>query len=240
MTEKELTLTPNQPLEYVGYAGFWRRAAAMIADQAIFGILALFVQLIVIVVGLAFAKLLLGSYALFAMTAPTWLVNLSVFGVVLIVCLPFILIFLFYVKLESSAKYMATPGKMLMKIKVLNTYGEKEGSWQAFWRNVGKILSALIFCLGYVMAAFTPKKQALHDKMAGSIVVVTEKTGFWRGLIVAVVSYGIFLGVQAVLLFVQMALVTSFTGPKDTTMEPEALPRIYLEDNTGIDGPAIN
>ena len=35
----------------------------------------------------------------------------------------------------------------------------------------GKIISGLILGIGYIMAGFTEKKQALHDMMAGCLVV---------------------------------------------------------------------
>ncbi|MEH2462295.1 RDD family protein [Nostoc sp.] len=34
-----------------------------------------------------------------------------------------------------------------------------------------KIISGLILLIGYIMAAFTEKKQALHDIIAGTLVV---------------------------------------------------------------------
>jgi uncharacterized RDD family membrane protein YckC len=44
----------------------------------------------------------------------------------------------------------------------------------SFWRGVGRSASKLIssiFFIGYIMAAFTKNKQALHDLMAGTLVI---------------------------------------------------------------------
>ena len=43
--------------------------------------------------------------------------------------------------------------------------------WQALGRSLAKILSALTLFIGYIMAAFTKRKQALHDKIASTLVV---------------------------------------------------------------------
>ena len=42
---------------------------------------------------------------------------------------------------------------------------------RALGRNLAKILSGLILCIGFLMVAFTGKKQGLHDMIAGTLVV---------------------------------------------------------------------
>jgi uncharacterized RDD family membrane protein YckC len=49
--------------------------------------------------------------------------------------------------------------------------GERIPFGKALLRSVGKILSQMIFYIGFIMAAFTEKKQGLHDMIAGTIVV---------------------------------------------------------------------
>ncbi len=58
---------------------------------------------------------------------------------------------------------------MGLKVKGLN--GNKIGFGKATGRHFGKILSGMILFIGFIMAAFTEKKQALHDKMAGCLVI---------------------------------------------------------------------
>ncbi len=73
--------------------------------------------------------------------------------------------------MESSSK-QATLGKMLLKIKVTDLDGQRISFWKATARHFSKILSTLTLLAGYLMAGWTNKKQALHDKIAGCLVVV--------------------------------------------------------------------
>ena len=72
--------------------------------------------------------------------------------------------------LESSEK-QATFGKQMMGIKVTDVDGRRIDVTKAVIRQVGKYVSGLILCIGYIMAFFTAKKQALHDLLAGTLVV---------------------------------------------------------------------
>jgi uncharacterized RDD family membrane protein YckC len=76
----------------------------------------------------------------------------------------------YFIFTESSAK-QATFGKLIMKIKVVNSDGDRLSVLNSTIRNFGRILSGLILGLGYIMIVFTPKKQALHDKIAKTYVV---------------------------------------------------------------------
>jgi predicted Zn finger-like uncharacterized protein len=65
-----------------------------------------------------------------------------------------------------------TLGKMALRIKVVRTDGGDLGYGGAFLREVpGKFISGLILGIGYLMVAFDQRKQGLHDKIAGSLVV---------------------------------------------------------------------
>ncbi len=65
-----------------------------------------------------------------------------------------------------------TPGKMAARIKVVRCDGTDIGYPRAFLREVvGKFLSKLIFGIGYLMVAFDPRKQGLHDKIADTYVI---------------------------------------------------------------------
>ncbi len=69
----------------------------------------------------------------------------------------------------------ATPGKKLMKIKVVdaNTF-ETISYKQAIKRFLGYIVSSIPLLLGFVVGAFTSKKQTLHDKIANTVVVESD------------------------------------------------------------------
>jgi uncharacterized RDD family membrane protein YckC len=78
---------------------------------------------------------------------------------------------LLYFALMESSKTQGSLGKMAMGIKVTDMDGQRVSFGKAFLRNIGKIVSQLILYIGYLMAAFTEKKQALHDIMASTLVL---------------------------------------------------------------------
>ena len=77
---------------------------------------------------------------------------------------------LYFALMESSSK-QATLGKMALGIRVTDVNGNRIGFGRATGRHFAKILSGLILGIGFLMAAFTEKKQALHDMIAGTLVV---------------------------------------------------------------------
>jgi uncharacterized RDD family membrane protein YckC len=81
-----------------------------------------------------------------------------------------ILSWLYFTIFESSS-LQATPGKMALGIIVTDLSGNRISFARANGRYWGKILSGLTLGIGYIMAGFTRKKQALHDIMAGTLVV---------------------------------------------------------------------
>jgi uncharacterized RDD family membrane protein YckC len=72
--------------------------------------------------------------------------------------------------LESSS-YQATLGKMALGLKVTDLEGRRISFARATGRHFAKILSGLMFFIGFIMAGFTQRKQALHDMIAGTLVV---------------------------------------------------------------------
>lgn len=77
-----------------------------------------------------------------------------------------------YQAIFECSRLQGTPGKIAVKIKVVNMHGEKVSFLQAVGRNAGKILSSLIIYIGFLMAIWTDKKQTLHDQMANTYVVL--------------------------------------------------------------------
>ena len=65
----------------------------------------------------------------------------------------------------------ATLGKMAVGIKVVRGNGERISFLRAFCRYLATIVSSLILMIGFIMAAFTERKQALHDMMCDTLVV---------------------------------------------------------------------
>ena len=83
---------------------------------------------------------------------------------------------LFYFPTFESSIWQATPGKKLLNLKVTDLDGERIGFGKALIRNWSKALSVLILLIGFLMVAFTKKKQGLHDIIAGTLVI--ENSGF--------------------------------------------------------------
>lgn len=86
---------------------------------------------------------------------------------------PFTLVvgWLYYSLMESSST-QATLGKMALNIKVTDLDGRRISFGRATGRYFGKIVSAIILLVGYIMIAFTEKKQGLHDMMANTLVLM--------------------------------------------------------------------
>lgn len=138
------------------HAGFWRRFAANMADSFILGIVS--AVLMSLIAGVTAALVSSDNQgAAFAMGG---------IGYILLI----VLSWLYFAKLESSAG-QATPGKRLMGIKVTDDKGQRIGFGRATGRFFGKIISGMIFNIGYMLAGWTGRKQALHDMMAGTCVV---------------------------------------------------------------------
>jgi uncharacterized RDD family membrane protein YckC len=71
-----------------------------------------------------------------------------------------------YFTFMESSEGQATIGKRAMNLIVADENGNRLNTQQAFIRNICRILSGLICYIGYFMAFFTEKKQALHDIIA--------------------------------------------------------------------------
>ena len=82
----------------------------------------------------------------------------------------FYVIFVYWILLESS-RMQGSIGKRIMGIKVVNASGGKPDIYQTVGRNLLKILSGIILFIGFMMAGWTTKKQALHDKILNMLVV---------------------------------------------------------------------
>jgi uncharacterized RDD family membrane protein YckC len=76
-----------------------------------------------------------------------------------------------YFALFESSSSQATIGKMILGIIVTDLEGNKITFTRATGRYFSKILSAMILCIGYILAGITERKQALHDMIAGTLVV---------------------------------------------------------------------
>jgi uncharacterized RDD family membrane protein YckC len=76
----------------------------------------------------------------------------------------------YYAGMQSSSK-QATIGKMAFDLKVMRTDGSRISFLRGVGRYFSKWVSTIILMIGYIMSAFDRRKQALHDKIADTLVV---------------------------------------------------------------------
>jgi uncharacterized RDD family membrane protein YckC len=79
----------------------------------------------------------------------------------------------YYAFFESSI-WQATPGKKLFGLKVIDVSGRRISIQKAVGRYFGKLLSSLIFGIGYIMVGITDRKQGLHDKLVDTFVIYSS------------------------------------------------------------------
>jgi uncharacterized RDD family membrane protein YckC len=131
------------------YAGFWRRVAAAVIDGILVGIVS---GIVTAIAG-----------------------GISDDARVIAQLLLLVAAYVYYAGMESSV-YQATVGKIALGIQVTDLNGNRISFLRALGRNLAEILSALILLIGYIMVAFTAKKQGLHDMIAGTLVVKKGST----------------------------------------------------------------
>jgi uncharacterized RDD family membrane protein YckC len=77
-----------------------------------------------------------------------------------------------YFAYQESSEAQATIGKRALGIKVTDEAGDRISFGRATGRYFAKIISTIIILIGFIMIAFTRKKQGLHDMIAGTLVVM--------------------------------------------------------------------
>jgi uncharacterized RDD family membrane protein YckC len=138
--------------DQVAYGGFWIRFVAYIIDAILLSIAAG-------IVGTAFG---------FNIFEPDWEHYDSIPNLISLV-----IGWLYFALLESSERG-ATVGKMAMGLRVVTSDGQRLSFMNATGRYFAKFISTLIFCIGFIMIAFTDRKRGLHDMIAGTLVIKTR------------------------------------------------------------------
>jgi uncharacterized RDD family membrane protein YckC len=138
----------EQPLPY---AGFGRRVGAFLVDMIL-------------------------VYAVLFVAGAVWITQRSMGGpaqnALLLLLYPavFALGWLYWAGMESSSM-QGTLGKRAFGVVVTDLAGRRVSFGRATGRYFGKMLSGMTFYMGFLMAAFTMKRQALHDMLAGTLVL---------------------------------------------------------------------
>ena len=167
------------------YAGFFARLLAFLTDTAL-----VFLVCAVILTGAAVA---LGSDLLMPVA-----VIVSLIGVL-------------YWPVMHASGVQGTLGKAVVGLKVTRFDGRRISIVRSVWREASKVFSSAILMLGYLIAAVLPRKQALHDLLAGTYVVREGPSRPFNALLVAVVGFALPVVVVPMLVDVSVLKKTAAT-----------------------------
>lgn len=157
------------PVAVSPYAGFWLRLVAYIIDAIILDI----------AIGVPLIAILLGSGVLAGLSAaannqdsPQAVLALLFSGFFLVaILIAFVVVWLYSAYLESST-WQATIGKKALGLIVTDLEGRRLSFGRATGGFFAKMVSGFIpLAIGFIMAGFTERKQALHDFIAGTLVL---------------------------------------------------------------------
>ena len=148
------------PNVQVAYAGFWLRAIAYVIDNLILGF----------VLGNLLLRPLMGRPGGIPADDPWYLFENSSPQITALMLL-FLMGNWVYFSLCESSRWQATIGKKVLGLLVVDLNGQRLSFARASGRFFAKILSSMTLLVGFLMAGFTKKKQALHDMVAGCLVI---------------------------------------------------------------------
>ncbi len=169
--------TPSSQSGPVHYAGFWIRFLALTLDNLIVGV--------VLGLGSLVLTLLVGYLLKENSAHPS--TAFVIFSIVITI-LRIILQLGYFIVLTN--KRQATIGKRLLGLRVVREDGRPLSLGKIILREtIGKLVSGIIIGVGYLMVAFTKKKQALHDIMSGSVVISNpEERKTWAFVVSIVIA----------------------------------------------------
>lgn len=201
----------------MNYGGFWIRFLAYLVDS------------LIVTVGFVGIMLLLGA------------MGLELAGAEII----FLVFSILYWALMQSSPRQATLGKALCGLKVGGPNGERMSLPRALGREAAKIISSLTLLIGFIIAAFTRNKQALHDFVASTYVVRASEGKVVAALGLAVLALcapvvaamymgtafidGFTAGVTASVLGEQPAPKQAQAAPKPAAPAPAPTPKVVAE-----------
>lgn len=129
----------------------------------------------------------------------------------------------------------ATPGKRLMAIKIIRSDGSKLSYPSAFLRYIGYFVSAFVFGLGYLWMIWDKKKQAWHDKIAGTVVVKTDaQPKTFLALILAFIAILLISGYFGAAMYKGFQLGLKQAGSQKDVLREERRQELTLPDQEKI------
>lgn len=150
------------------FAGFWKRFGAYIVD--------LFVINIILICIAVFSLLIIlrnGADMEIIKQVMPWIV---------------LIVFVMYFSIMEASSKQATLGKMVFGLKVADIDGNRISFLRALGRNTAKLLSILSI-IGFLMAAFTKKKQTFHDILLGCLVIKDTESKTWLAVPISLLSF---------------------------------------------------
>jgi uncharacterized RDD family membrane protein YckC len=149
----QIPLLPPRP----AFAGFWLRAFAFAIDT-----------LIIVGIFLLCASFFPATFEKLLPPVPVSLTSMPQPSP-LVFALLISLGCLYNTAFEASA-WQGTPGKRILRLYVTDLNGKRIGIGRALLRNLARQISGFFF-IGYIIAGFTERRQALHDILAGCLVL---------------------------------------------------------------------
>ncbi len=197
--------SPVQPQETaqasasdIRYSGFWVRGAGHIIDGFIVGFL-------IMIIGMPI------SVIISMMTAFIGSSFLSALGQMIASLIGLAIVWGYFIFMTN--KYQATLGKMAIGVKVVADDGASKLTLGkvTLRETVGKFMSSLVFGIGYIVAAFTKKKQGLHDFIASSTVVYKNplKGPNTVAVVLAYIAWAFMMFVVIVIMVIFFAIISA-------------------------------
>ena len=149
----------------VTYGGFWRRFWAVVLDGLI-------VNIVTVPAGMMLSLPTAAMIDSDTITAEQMAAYFSAYAMAAFIS---VLVNWLYFALMESSKWQGTLGKLALGLRVTNGEGRRIGFGRASGRFFGKMVSALTLGIGYVIQVFTTRRQALHDLIAGTLIVRADR-----------------------------------------------------------------
>ena len=144
------------------YAGFWIRFVAVVIDAVILGVVVSIINIPLAMVigvgsvGVANTGSLAGLGAILAAQGVLLLINLAIQ----------IAYNVYFVSTRG-----ATPGKMVLGLKIIRADGGPISVGLAVGRYLAYILDSFTLTIGFIIAGFDSEKRALHDRICDTRVI---------------------------------------------------------------------
>jgi len=152
----------------VEYGGFWLRFLAYLVDGAV-----ILIGICVVAIPLVFLTGL-GAYLSNINPEQDWNENgaWAIIAVIFLLATASLVVTWLYHALMECSEWQATVGKKVLGLVVTDMEGRRVSFWRATGRHFAKIVTNMIpLLIGYILAGFTEKKQALHDMIAGCLIL---------------------------------------------------------------------